>query len=120
LPNPLLWGLVMGLMAVIPVLGTFVIWVPVAVFLALEGSWAKAVILAAWGTIVVSAIDNLLHPVLVGDRLRLHTIPAFISIVGGVILFGASGLILGPLVVTVTVFVLEIWRVRIRRRRPDR
>jgi predicted PurR-regulated permease PerM len=116
LPNPLLWGLVMGLMAVIPVLGTFVIWVPVAVFLALEGSWAKGLILAAWGGIVVSAIDNLLHPVLVGDRLRLHTIPAFISIVGGVILFGASGLILGPLVVTVTIFVLEIWRVRIRRK----
>jgi predicted PurR-regulated permease PerM len=118
LPNPLLWGLVMGLMAVIPVLGTFVIWVPVAIFLAVEGSWAKALILAAWGTVVVGAIDNLLHPVLVGDRLRLHTIPAFISIVGGVILFGASGLILGPLVVTVTVFALEIWRVRIRRRAP--
>jgi predicted PurR-regulated permease PerM len=83
-----------------------------------EGSWAKALILAAWGTVVVGAIDNLLHPVLVGDRLRLHTIPAFISIVGGVILFGASGLILGPLVVTVTVFALEIWRVRIRRRAP--
>jgi predicted PurR-regulated permease PerM len=119
LPNPLLWGLVMGLVAVIPVLGTFVIWVPVAVFLVLEGSWGKALILAAWGLLVVGAIDNLLHPVLVGDRLRLHTIPAFISIVGGVILFGASGLILGPLVVTVTVFVLEIWRVRIRRRKPD-
>jgi predicted PurR-regulated permease PerM len=119
LPNPLLWGLVMGLMAVIPVLGTFVIWAPVAVFLALEGSWAKALILAAWGTLVVGAIDNLLHPVLVGDRLRLHTIPAFISIVGGVILFGASGLILGPLVVTLTVFALEVWRVRIRRRASD-
>jgi predicted PurR-regulated permease PerM len=119
LPNPLLWGLVMGLMAVIPVLGTFVIWIPVAIFLALEGSWAKALILAAWGTVVVGAVDNLLHPVLVGDRLRLHTIPAFVAIVGGVVLFGASGIILGPLVVTVTVFVLEIWRVRVRRREPE-
>ena len=119
LPNPLLWGLVMGLMSAIPVLGTFVIWVPVAVFLALEGNWAKALILAVWGTVIVGAVDNLLHPVLVGDRLRLHTIPAFIAIVGGVILFGPSELILGPLVVTVTVFVLEIWRVRVRRRGPD-
>jgi predicted PurR-regulated permease PerM len=119
LPNPLLWGLVMGLMAVIPVLGTFVIWVPVAVFLALQGDWAKALMLAAWGTVVVGAVDNLLHPVLVGDRLRLHTIPAFIAIVGGVVLFGASGLILGPLAVTVTVFILEIWRVRVRRREPE-
>ena len=118
LPNPLLWGLVMGLMAVIPVLGTFVIWVPVAIFLGLEGNWGKALILVAWGTLVVGAIDNLLHPVLVGNRLRLHTIPAFISVVGGVILFGPSGLILGPLAVTVTVFALEIWRVRVRSSEP--
>jgi predicted PurR-regulated permease PerM len=55
-------------------------------------------------------------PWLVGDRLRLHTVPAFIAIVGGLILFGPAGLLLGPIVVTVAVFALEFWRVRVRRR----
>jgi predicted PurR-regulated permease PerM len=118
LPTPLLWGLVMGLLAVIPVLGAFVIWVPAAIFLALDGSWGKALILTAWGAVVVGSIDNLLYPMLVGNRLKLHTVPAFVSIVGGVILFGPSGLLLGPLAVTATVFFLEIWRIRVRRREP--
>ena len=112
LPAPLLWGIVMGLLAVVPVLGAFVVWVPAAVFLALEGSWGKALLLTVWGGVVVAGIDNLLYPILVGNRLKLHTVLAFISIVGGLIVFGASGLILGPVVVTVTLLLLEIWRRR--------
>jgi predicted PurR-regulated permease PerM len=114
LPAPLLWGVVMGILAIIPVFGTFVIWFPTAIFLALEGSWEKALILTAWGTIVIGCVDNLLYPMLVGNRLRLHTIPAFMSVVGGVVLFGAPGIILGPLAVTVTVFLLELWRISVR------
>jgi predicted PurR-regulated permease PerM len=114
LPAPLLWGLIMGVLALIPVLGAFVVWLPAAIFLAAEGSWVKALILSGWGAIVIGGIDNLLYPILVGDRMRLHTVPAFVSIVGGVILFGPSGVLLGPLAVTVTVFALEIWRIRIR------
>ena len=102
LPTPLLWGLIMSLLSVVPVLGAFVIWIPAAIFLVLDGSWVKAVVLAVWGTVVVGGIDNILLPMLVGNRLRLHTVPAFISMIGGLILFGASGFILGPLAVTVT------------------
>ena len=61
------------------------------------------------GGIVVGGIDNVLRPMFVGNRLRLHTIPAFISIVGGLVLFGAPGFILGPLTVTMTLLVVEIW-----------
>jgi predicted PurR-regulated permease PerM len=118
LPAPALWGLVTGLLAIVPVLGAFVVWVPTAIFLALDGNWGKALILVAWGAVVVGGIDNLLYPMLVGRRLRLHTIPAFISIVGGLILFGPSGLLLGPLAVTTTVFFLEIWRIRARGSEP--
>lgn len=109
LPAPFLWGLVMGLLAIVPVLGAFVIWIPAAMLLLLDGSWARAIILAAWGGIVVGSIDNLLRPVLVGNRLRLHTIPAFISMIGGLVLFGAYGFILGPLTVTVTMLLLKVW-----------
>ncbi|MCU0786254.1 MAG: AI-2E family transporter [Verrucomicrobia bacterium] len=112
LPVPLLWGVVMGLLAVVPVLGAFVVWIPAAIFLALEGSWGKALILTAWGGVVVGGIDNLLLPILVGNRLKLHTLLAFISVVGGLILFGPAGLILGPVAVTITTVLLEIWRHR--------
>jgi predicted PurR-regulated permease PerM len=112
LPAPLLWGVVMALLALVPVLGTFVVWIPAALFLALEGGWGKALILTLWGMIVVGTIDNLLRPILVGNRLKLHTVLAFMSVVGGLILFGPAGLILGPVALTVTMVLLEIWPTR--------
>lgn len=112
LPTPVLWGLVMGLLSIVPVLGAFVVWIPAAIFLALQGDWAQAIVLGAWGAVVVGGIDNVLRPMLVGHRLRLHTVPAFISMIGGLLLFGPAGFILGPLVVTVTVLLLEIGRAR--------
>jgi predicted PurR-regulated permease PerM len=113
LSAPLLWGVIMALLAVVPVLGAFIVWIPAALFLVLEGSWGKALILALWGMIVVGTVDNLLRPILVGNRLKLHTVLAFMSVVGGLILFGPAGLILGPLALTVTTVLLEIWRGRI-------
>ena len=112
LPAPWLWGLVMALLAIVPVLGTFVVWIPAALFLVLQGRWISALILALWGMLVVGTIDNLLRPILVGNRLKLHTLLAFMSVVGGLILFGSSGLILGPVVLTVTMALLEIWSPR--------
>ena len=109
LPTPLLWGLVMGLLSIVPVLGAFVVWIPAAILLMLDGSWARAFVLSAWGGVVVGGIDNVLRPMFVGNRLRLHTIPAFISIVGGLLLFGAPGFILGPLAATVTMLLVEFW-----------
>ena len=69
---------------------------------------ARHVVLAIWGAVVVGGIDNVLRPLLVGNRLRLHTIPAFISMIGGLVFFGAPGFILGPLAVTVTILLVEI------------
>lgn len=109
LAAPLLWGVVMGLLGVVPALGAFVVWIPAAIFLALAGSVSKALLLTVWGTIVVGGIDNLLYPMLVGYRLRLHSVLAFVSILGGLIVLGPSGLILGPVAFTVTRVLLEIW-----------
>ncbi len=109
LPVPLLWGVVMALLALVPMMGAFLVWVPAAAWLALDGQVEKAVILTLWGTFVVSLVDNLLRPILVGNRLKLHTVLVFISVVGGLMLFGPPGLILGPLTLTVTMALLEIW-----------
>ena len=112
LPAPLLWGVVMALLAVVPVLGAFVVWMPAATYLALEGNWVDAATLTVWGMFVVGTIDNLMRPVLVGNRLKLHTVLAFMSVVGGLMLFGAAGLILGPVALTITMELLSVWRNR--------
>ena len=69
-------------------------------------------ILTVWGTIVVGLVDNVLYPILVGRRLMLHTVPSFVAVAGGMLLFGASGVVLGPIVVAGTQTLLEIWRER--------
>jgi len=109
LPAPLLWGAVMAMLAVVPVLGAFIVWIPAAIFLFLQGSEGKALLLTLWGSIVVGGIDNLLYPILVGTQLKMHTVLAFVSLVGGLIVFGTSGLILGPVIFTVTKILLETW-----------
>jgi predicted PurR-regulated permease PerM len=112
LPAPVLWGIVMGLLAVVPVLGAFIVWIPAAIFLAMDGSWGKAIVLTLWGSIVVGGIDNVLYPMLVGNRLNMHTVVAFVALVGGLLVLGPSGLILGPVAVAITTSLLEYWRVR--------
>ncbi|HOQ43796.1 MAG TPA: AI-2E family transporter [Bryobacteraceae bacterium] len=112
LPGPLFWGTVMGLLGIVPVLGAFVVWIPAAIYLALSGFWIKALVLTAWGTLVVGTIDNILFPVFVGGRIRVHTAAVFIAVVGGIIVFGASGVILGPVVMAVTFALIDIWRRR--------
>ena len=114
LPTPLLWGVVMALLSVVPVMGAFVVWLPAALYLASEGSWGKALILVLWGVFVVGMVDNLMRPFLVGKKLDQHTVLAFLSVVGGLVFFGASGLVLGPLVLAFTTVLLEVWAARAR------
>ncbi|WEX10838.1 AI-2E family transporter [Chelativorans sp. AA-79] len=112
LPAPAFWGLVMGLLAIVPVLGAFVVWVPAAIFLAVEGEWARALVLVIWGGVIIATIDNLLYPIFVGNRLKLHTVLAFIGAVGGIILFGASGLVLGPATISITLALIAVLKGR--------
>jgi predicted PurR-regulated permease PerM len=109
LPAPVFWGFIMAAMALIPYLGAFVIWGPAAVYLAMQGNWVQAVILTVWGTVFIGLIDNILYPLLVGRRLRQHTMVAFFAIIGGFAAFGASGIVLGPVIVTTTAALINIW-----------
>jgi predicted PurR-regulated permease PerM len=112
LPAPVLWGLLMAILAVFPFLGAFVVWAPAAAYLAMRGEWPSAALLTGWGVVVVGTVDNLVYPILVGQRLKLHTVPSFIAIAGGIILFGVPGVILGPVTVTTCLILLEIVRRR--------
>lgn len=109
LPSPVFWGLVMGALAIVPYLGAFVIWGPAALWLASQGDWGRALFLTLWGSVVVGLVDNLLYPILVGKRLRQHTMVAFFAIIGGLAAFGASGIVLGPVIVSATAAILSIW-----------
>ena len=108
-PSAVLWSAATFIVALIPVFGTFMVWGPIAVYLALSGSWVKALVLIGWGLLAIGTIDNILYPYLVGDRLRLHTVPTFLAILGGIGLFGPAGLILGPLALAITIGLLEVW-----------
>ena len=116
LPGPVLWGAIMALLAIVPVLGAFVIWVPAALFLAAEGEVLKAIILAVWGSLVIGLADNLLYPVLVGRLLQMHTLPVFLSIIGGLSLFGAAGLVIGPAALCLAIELLRVWKSRLQGR----
>lgn len=112
LPAPLFWGVVMGLLAVVPFLGAFVIWAPTAIVLALSGDFTSAALLTVWGVVVVGLVDNVLYPILVGKRLMMHTVPSFIAVGGGLVLFGPHGIVLGPVIMAGSQTLLEIWRRR--------
>jgi predicted PurR-regulated permease PerM len=112
LPAPILWGAIMAVLAILPLFGAALIWVPAALYLAINGEWDKTILLAAWGTVVVGLIDNLLYPLLVKNKLRIHTVPVFIAVLGGLFAFGATGLVLGPLILAVALALVDIWRRR--------
>lgn len=109
-----LLGVATTVCAMIPAVGAIVIWLPVAIYLALVHAWLQAIILAAVGALVISTLDNFLYPIFVGSRMRLHTAPIFLSMLGGVWLFGVVGLVLGPLVFNTASVLALIWRSRMR------
>jgi len=110
LPSPLPWGVVMFFLSMIPMAGSFLVWAPAAVYLALTGAFLKAVILVGWGLLVIGSIDNFLSPRLVGKRARLHELLVFFAVLGGLQLFGVLGLVLGPVVVAITLALIEMVR----------
>ncbi|MEO7271390.1 MAG: AI-2E family transporter [Vicinamibacterales bacterium] len=110
LPSPLLWGVVMFFLSMIPMAGSFLVWVPAAIFLAVTGELGKAAILVIWGVLVIGSIDNFLSPRLVGQRARLHELLIFFSVLGGLQVFGVLGLVLGPVMVAITLALIQMVR----------
>jgi predicted PurR-regulated permease PerM len=111
-PGVILWAFTTAAVAMIPAFGAFLVWAPIAIYLGLTGHWGKAALLAIWGGVIVSTIDNFLYPILVGTRIRSHTAIILISILGGVALFGVTGIILGPVTFTIAATLLDFWHAR--------
>ena len=112
-PGAALWAVLTVVMALIPAFGAVLVWAPIAVYLGLTGHWGRAALLAIWGGGVVSLIDNILYPILVGSHIKNHTAIILLSILSGVALFGVTGIILGPLAFTIAGRLLEFWKRRV-------
>jgi predicted PurR-regulated permease PerM len=114
----LLWSVTMAVLSMIPAVGSIFIWAPAAAWLAISGHWIKAIILALWGSCIVGTIDNIVYPLLVGRDVKIHTLLLFIALFGGVLLFGVTGLVWGPVLVATGLTLIEILRERTRASEP--
>jgi len=98
LPSPLVFGVVAVLVSLIPMVGSALIWVPGALFLAARGEYGYAIFLAVWGAVVVGMVDNFLRPMLISGRVEVPTLAVFVGVMGGLAAFGFIGLFMGPIV----------------------
>jgi predicted PurR-regulated permease PerM len=110
LPSAVVWGVAMTFLSMIPMLGAFLVWVPAAIYLAVTGHIPKAIVLTVWGVLVIGMIDNFLRPKLVGGRTRLHELLIFFAVLGGLQVFGVLGFVLGPVVLAVTLALIDVFR----------
>jgi predicted PurR-regulated permease PerM len=113
-PNPVLWGSLTAVISIIPLLGAVIIWLPIVLYLFIVGTitgvYWKAIVLLLYGTFVVSTIDNILKPKIVGERANIHPLIILFGILGGIQLFGIPGILIGPLVLTIFDLVVEIYK----------
>lgn len=107
LPGALLWGALMIILSLVPVVGAALVWVPASLFLLATGQWEKGVILVLFGAFVIGLVDNILRPLLVGKDTKLPDYLVLLSTLGGLSLFGPNGFILGPLI---AVLFMTIWQ----------
>jgi len=96
---PIFWGVGMAFCSLLPVIGSAIIWAPAAIWLFSTGHWGQAIALLAICAGLTSAVDSLLRPMLLSGRAQLNGLVVFISVLGGVAVFGVIGLVLGPIVV---------------------
>lgn len=105
----LLWGVVMGLLALIPAVGTGLVWFPVGIYLLVTGSMWQGVVLLLFGFFVISMVDNVLRPILVGQDTRMPDYVVLISTLGGLSVMGINGLIVGPVIAAMFIAAWEIF-----------
>jgi predicted PurR-regulated permease PerM len=109
LGSPIFWGVVMAFLSLLPVVGAWPVWIPAAIWLFSTGHAGRAVILVIICGAVGGTVDNVLRPVLLGGRASLNGLLVFISVLGGIEVFGILGVILGPIVVATAVGILDVY-----------
>jgi predicted PurR-regulated permease PerM len=119
IPAPALWGTVMVVLSIIPAVGAGMVWVPAVAYLLVVGQTLRGILLLAWSATVVSLVDNFLRPRLVGRDARMSDLLILLSTLGGIVLFGAAGFIVGPIVAALFVTVWHFFGEAFREWLPD-
>ncbi|NJC25022.1 AI-2E family transporter [Neolewinella antarctica] len=108
IPAPVLWGVVMTFLALLPIGGSAIVWVPASIILFIQGETANAIVVVAVGALIIGLVDNLLRPLLVGRDTGMPDYLVLISTLGGISIFGLSGFVIGPTVAALFVTVWEM------------
>lgn len=103
------WGVIMAFFALLPFVGAWIVWLPASIWLIATGQVVKGVTLAVLGSVVVGTIDNFLRPAILSGRTQMNGLLMFISLLGGVSVFGLLGLVLGPLVTAIVTGLFEAY-----------
>lgn len=107
-PAPILWGVVMTFLSLLPAIGAALVWFPVSLYLYSTGQWWQATVLIAYGAMVIGLADNILRPILVGRDTKLPDYIVLFSTLGGITLLGINGFVLGPLIAALF---LAFWQI---------
>jgi predicted PurR-regulated permease PerM len=106
---PVLWGVVMGLLALLPAVGAALIWLPAAIYLLATGSIWQGVVLLMFGALVIGLVDNILRPILVGKDTKMPDYVVLISTLGGLATFGLNGFVIGPVIAAMFIAAWDIF-----------
>lgn len=109
-PAPLVWGTLTFFLCLVPVVGAAGVWLPISLWLFLQGNTAKAIGLLIYGAVVISGIDNILKPLIIKGRIKVHPLLIFLSLFGGVAIFGPIGILLGPIIIALFIATIAIYR----------
>jgi predicted PurR-regulated permease PerM len=109
-PQPILWGMFTIIAALVPTVGTSISLVPAIIYLLITDHIGAAIGLTIWGALAVGMVDNVLSPLLIGSKTRLHPLLVIFSVLGGIQLFGFLGFLLGPIFMAVFVTLVDMFR----------
>lgn len=110
LPSPLLFGTLMAICALIPLIGTALIWLPGAIYLLTQGQTLHGMLLIAWGVVVVSGIDNIIRPLFISGKAKLPILVIVFGVLGGILAFGLTGVVAGPVILAIIMVFFDACR----------
>jgi predicted PurR-regulated permease PerM len=113
-PSPILWGVVMVLLSIIPLVGAWLVLYPAAIIQLILGNVLQGIFIAVATIVIISNVDNLLRPVLVGRTAKIHDLITFFSTLGGISLFGIMGFIIGPVIAVFFLTILDIYSIEFK------
>jgi len=114
-PSPFVWGAAVALAAMVPILGSPLGWVPACVYLSFTGETWQAVGMLLYGILLISGIDNVVKPMLLQGSAQIHPLLGFLSILGGVLAYGVSGFLVGPVILSLVLSAIRIYRMDVLR-----